>query len=183
MAFLSVVVLLAVLFALNVGGLRERLLGGAAPGPITSIAVLPLDNLSGDPEQEYFVDGMTETLITELSKIGALTVISRQSVMQFKGTEKPLPEIARALKVDAVVGGSALQIGERVRITVHLIEAATDRHVWADDYDGDLSDVLALHSEVARSIAREIQIAVTPQDAARLASSRQVNPEAQIRSH
>ena len=177
-AGVALVALLAVLVGLNVGGLRERLLGVAAPGPITSIAVLPLDNLLGDPEQEYFADGMTETLITELSKIGALRVISRQSVMQFKGSSESLPEIARKLNVDAVVQGSALHIGERVRITVQLIEAATDRHLWADSYDRDLSDVLALHSEVARAVAREIKIAVTPEEAARLASAREVDPEA-----
>jgi len=145
---------------------------------LRSIAVLPLNNLSGDPEQEYFADGMTETLITELSKIAALRVISRQSVMQFKGTKLSLPEIARKLNVDAVVEGSALLIGERVRITVQLIEAATDVHLWADSYDRDLSDVLAIHSEVARSIAHEIHIAVTPEEAARLADVREVNPEA-----
>ena len=145
---------------------------------LRSIAVLPLANLSGDPEQEYFADGMTETLITELSKIAALRVISRQSVMQFKGTKLSLPEIARKLNVDAVVEGSALLIGERVRITVQLIEAATDLHLWADNYDRDLSDVLAIHSEVARSIAHEIHIAVTPEEAARLADVREVNPEA-----
>jgi len=145
---------------------------------LRSIAVLPLNNLSGDPEQEYFADGMTETLITELSKISALRVISRQSVMQFKGTKLSLPEIARKLNVDAVVEGSALLIGERVRITVQLIETATDVHLWADSYDRDLSDVLAIHSEVARSIAHEIHIAVTPEEAARLTDVREVNPEA-----
>jgi len=145
---------------------------------IRSIAVLPLDNLSGDPEQEYFVDGMTETLIAELSKIGALRVISRQSVMRFKGSDEPLPEIARKLNVDAVVEGSALLIGDQARITVQLIAAATDVHLWADNYDRDLSDVLALHSEVARAIAKEIQIVVTPEEAARLANVREVNPEA-----
>ena len=177
-AGVALVALLVVLVGLNVGGLQDRLLGGAAPGPINSIAVLPFDNVTGDPEQEYFADGMTDTLITELSKIGALRVISRQSVMQFKASDEPLPEIARKLNVDAVVEGSALLIGERVRITVQLIEAETDLHLWADSYDRDLSDVLALHSEVARSIARAIQIAVTPEEAARLASIREVNPEA-----
>jgi len=145
---------------------------------LRSIAVLPFDNLSGDPEQEYFADGMTETLITELSKIAALRVISRQSVMRFKDADESLPEIARKLNVDAIVEGSALLIGERVRITVQLIEAATDVHLWAESYDRDLSDVLAIHSEVARSIAREIQIAVTPEEEARLADVREVNPEA-----
>jgi len=146
---------------------------------IRSIAVLPLDNLSGDPEQEYFVDGMTETLIAELSKISALRVISRQSVMRFKGSDEPMADIARQLNdVDAVVEGSALLIGNRVRITVQLIKAATDVHLWADNYDRDMSNVLALHSEVARAIAQEIQIIVTPEEAALLADVREVNPEA-----
>jgi TolB-like protein/DNA-binding winged helix-turn-helix (wHTH) protein/Tfp pilus assembly protein PilF len=178
LAALGLLALVAVLVGLNVGGLRERLLGRAAPGQITSIAVLPLANLSGDPEQDYFVDGMTETLITELSKIRALTVISRQSVMQFKGTDKPLPEIARELNVDAVVQGSALHIGERVRITVQLIEAASDRNLWAENYDRELRDILALHSDVARAIASEIRIMLTPEEEARLARTRPVNPEA-----
>jgi serine/threonine-protein kinase len=177
-AGVALVALLAVLVGLNVAGLRDRLLGEAGRGQITSIAVLPLENLSGDPEQDYFVDGMTETLITELSKIGALTVISRQSVMQFKGTDKPLPEIARELNVDAVVQGSALHIGERVRITVQLIEAASDRNLWAENYDRELRDILALHSDVARAIAREIKVAVTPEETRRLASARPVNPQA-----
>ena len=144
---------------------------------LRSIAVLPFDNLSGDPEQEYFSDGMTDTLITELSKFSALRVISRQSVMQFKGSNESLPEIARKLNVDAVIEGSALLIGEQVRITVQLIEAATDVHLWADNYDRDLRDVLAIHSDVARAIAREIHIVVTPEEAALLAT-REVNPEA-----
>ena len=155
-----------------------RPLADSKPAPVTSIAVLPLKNMTADPEQEYFADGMTEALITELSKIAALRVISRQSVMQFKGTKLSLPEIARKLNVDAVVEGSALLIGERVRITAQLIEAATDLHLWGDSYDRDLSDVLAIHSEVARSIAHEIHIAVTPEEAARLADVREVNPEA-----
>ncbi len=145
---------------------------------LRSIAVLPFENLSGDPEQEYFSDGMTETLITELSRIAALRVISRQSVMRFKGTNESMPEIARQLNVDMVVEGSALLIGDQVRITVQLIEAAADVHLWADSYDRNLSDVLALHSEVASAITHEIQIAVTPEEAARLANVRVVNPEA-----
>jgi TolB-like protein/DNA-binding winged helix-turn-helix (wHTH) protein/Flp pilus assembly protein TadD len=177
-AALALVALTVVLIGLNVGGLRDWLLGYPAPGEITSIAVLPLENLSGDPEQEYFVNGMTETLITELSKIGTLKVISRQSVMQFKDTDKPLPEIARELNVDAVVEGSALHIGERVRITVQLIEAASDRNLWAENYDRELTDVLALHSEVARAIAGKIKIAVTPEEENRLVGARPVNPAA-----
>jgi len=145
---------------------------------IDSIAVLPLDNLMNDPEQDYFVDGMTEALIAELSKIGALRVISRQSVMRYKGSEKPLPEIARELNVDAVVEGSVLRSGERVRVTAQLIGATPERHLWAETFDRDLGDVLALHSEVAQAIARKIEIAVTPQEQTHLASARPVNPEA-----
>ena len=178
LALVAAVILVAVLVGLNLGGLRDKLLGSPAPGEITSIAVLPLKNLSGDTEQEYFVDGMTEALITELSKIGALKVISRTSAMRYKETDKSLPEIARELNVDAVVEGPALHIGERVRITVQLIEAASDRNLWADNYDRELSDVLAMHSEVAQAIAREIKIAVTPGEETRLASARAVNPEA-----
>jgi tetratricopeptide (TPR) repeat protein len=120
---------------------------------------------------------MTEALITELSKIGALRVISRQSVMRYKGSDKPLPEIARELNVDAVVEGSVLRAGQRVRITAQLIVAAPERHLWADNYDRDFGDILTLSSEVARAIAREIKVAVTPTEERRLASARPVNPE------
>ncbi len=178
MAASALVALLAVLIGLNVAGLRERLLGGVAPGQITSIVVLPLDNMMGDTEQDYFVEGMHEALITDLSKIGALKVISRTSAMRYKDTGKPLPQIARELGVDAVLEGSVLRAGNQVRITVQLIEAATERYLWAESYERDLTDILTLQSEVARAIAREIQIAVTPEEAARLASVREVNPEA-----
>ena len=170
--------LIAVLVGISTSGIKDPLFGGAEPARITSIAVLPLKNMTGDPEQEYFADGMTEALITELSKIGALRVISRQSVMQFKYTDLSMPEIARRLNVDAVVEGSALQIGGRVRITAQLIEAATDLHLWGDSYDRDLRDVLALHSEVARAIAKEIRIVLTAEEADRLANVREVDPEA-----
>ena len=169
--------LLAVLVGLNVGGWRERFFG-TSPKPIRSLAVLPLENLSGDPEQEYFVDGMTEALITELGKISALRVISRQSVMQFKGTDKPLPEIARELNVDAVVEGAVVRDGDQVRITAQLIAAAPERHMWAQSYERNLSDIVALQGEVARAIASEIKVAVTPEEEARLATARPVNPEA-----
>jgi serine/threonine-protein kinase len=145
---------------------------------IDSIAVLPLDNLSGDAEQEYFVDGMTEALIAELSQIEALRVISRTSVMRYKGARKPLPEIGRELSVDAIIEGSVLHVGNRVRITAQLIETATDRHLWAKSYERDLQDILALQSEIARAIVREIKIAVTPEEETRLARIRTVNPEA-----
>ncbi|UCG51824.1 MAG: protein kinase [Candidatus Latescibacterota bacterium] len=145
---------------------------------IDSIAVLPLENLMGDPEQEYFVDGMTDALITELYKIGALNVISRTSVMRYRDTDKPLPEIARELDVDAIVEGTVLREGNQVRITAQLIHAPTDRHLWADQYDRELRNILVLHSEVAQAIAREIQVTLTPQEQVRLASTRPVNPEA-----
>ena len=172
------VAVLAVLLGFNVAGLRGRLLGGVALGEITAIAVLPLENLSRDPAEDPFVDGMTEELITALSKIGALKVISRTSAMRYKGTDKPLPEIARELGVDAVIEGSVLRAGDQVRITAQLIHAATDETLWAESYERDLRDVLALQSEVARAISREIRAAVTREEEARLASGRSVNPEA-----
>jgi serine/threonine protein kinase len=155
----------------------ERMLGHGVE-PIQSLAVLPLSNLSGDPQQDYFADGMTEALITELSKIGSLKVISRTSVMQYKGVKKPIREIGRELGVVGVVEGSVLRSGDRVRITAQLIDAREDRHLWADAFDRDLRDVLALHSEVARAIADQVRVVVTPQEHARLASQRPVNPEA-----
>src|SRR5271166_4602315 len=150
----------------------------ATAGRIKAIAVLPLANLSRDPEQEYFADGMTEQLITDLAQIGALRVISRTSAMRYKGSDKPLPEIARELNVDGVVEGSVLRAGDRVRITAQLIHAATDQHIWAKSYERDVSDVLALQSEVARAIADEVQAKLTPQERARLARPRPVDPTA-----
>ena len=174
----------AIILIFNVAGLRDRLLTGVGarrtvPTPrIESIAVLPLENLSGDPAQEYFADGMTEALITNLGQIKALRVISRTSVMRYKETKKPLPDIARELKVDGIVEGAVLRSGDRVRITVQLIDANTDRHLWARLYERDLRDVLTLQSEVTSAIAREIQITVTPQEVMPLRSARPVNPEA-----
>jgi serine/threonine-protein kinase len=166
------------LAATNVGGLRDRLLGRTRPEQIRSIAVLPLGNLSGDPREDYFADGMTEALITELAQIGGLRVISRTSVMVYKGGKKPLPQIARELQVDAVVDGSVQRSGDKVRINAELIEASADRHLWAKSYERDLRDILTLQSAVAKAIADEIQIKLTPQEQAHLATSRQVNPEA-----
>ena len=145
---------------------------------IDSIAILPLENRSGDPEQEYFVEGMHEALITELSKIRALKVIARPSVMRYKDSDKPLPEIAKELNVRGIVAGSALQDGEKVRITVQLIEAESERNLWAEKYDKDYQDILALQGEVALDIAQEIKIALTPEEQERLASRRAVNAEA-----
>jgi TolB-like protein/DNA-binding winged helix-turn-helix (wHTH) protein len=145
---------------------------------VRSIAVLPLDNFSGDPTQEFFVDGMTDELITDLAKIGALRVISRTSVMRYKGTKKSLPEIARELNVDGIIEGSVMRAGQRVRITAQLLYGPTDKHLWAETYDRDLGDVLTLQSEVAQTIAQQVRAQVTPQQAASLRAARPVNPEA-----
>ena len=145
---------------------------------IDSIAVLPLENLSGDPAEEYFADGMTDALISNLAKISALKVISRTSIITYKNTNKSLPEIARELNVDAIVEGSVLRAGTGVRITAQLIEGATDRHLWAESYERDLRDVLVLQGEVAHAIVREIELKITPQEQMRLTSVRPVNPEA-----
>jgi TolB-like protein/DNA-binding winged helix-turn-helix (wHTH) protein len=149
-----------------------------AMAQIRSIAVLPLDNLSHDPEQEYFADGMTDALINNLSKIGALRVISRTSIIQYKATRKPLPEIARELRVDAVVEGSVQRSANQVRITVQLIDAKTDSHLWARSFDRDLNDALALESDVAQAVASEIQITLTPADVARFSGSHAVSKKA-----
>jgi serine/threonine-protein kinase len=172
------VVVALLLVALKVAGLRERLFNTAGAPQIRSLAVLPLENFSRDPEQEYFSDGMTEQLITDLAQIGALKVISRTSVMQYKGTRKPIPEIAKELGVDAVIEGSVQRSGDRVRITAQLIEATTDRHLWARSYERDMRDILAMQGEVAQAIAGEIQVTLTPREKALLASARPVNPEA-----
>jgi TolB-like protein/DNA-binding winged helix-turn-helix (wHTH) protein len=148
--------------------------------PIHSLAVLPLDNLSGDQEQEYFADGMTDELITELGKIGALRVISRTSVMQYKSTRKPLSDIARKLNVDSVLEGTVLRSGNRVRITAQLIRTATEKHLWAESYEGDLTDILTLQRNVARDVAHEITIKLTPQEQLTLAAAQPVNPQAHI---
>jgi serine/threonine-protein kinase len=165
------------------------LVGGAAgvtwvyekvsSGPrLTSLAVLPLNNLSNDPEQEYFADGMTDLLIADLAQISSLRVISRTSVMQLKGTKKSLVEIARQLNVDGVIEGTVLRSGGRVRITVELVDSATDRHLWANIYDRKIDDVLTLQSAVAREIAAEIRVRMTPQESGRLAQRRSVAPAA-----
>ena len=159
---------------------------GAATPQIASLVVLPFDNLSADPEQEYFVDGMHEAVIGELARIGALNkVISRTSAMQYKERAgKSLPEIARELNVDAVLEGSVLRAGDRVRITLQLIEGREDRHLWAESYERDLGDVLALQSEVARAVARGIEVALSPAERERIelavqpGSARRPDPEA-----
>jgi TolB-like protein/DNA-binding winged helix-turn-helix (wHTH) protein len=179
MALAGLPALLALLLVLNVGHLRDHLLGRPLPGEITSIAVLPLENLSGDPEQEYFAAGIHETLITDLAKLSGLKkVIARTSMMRYQGTDKPLPEIADELGVDAVITGSVLREGDRVRITAQLINAHTEEHLWAERYERDQRDVLSLQNEIVSSIARQIEVALTPAEATRLAEARRVNPEA-----
>lgn len=147
-------------------------------GAITALAVLPLDNLSGDPTQEYFADGMTEALIGNLARIRALRVVSRTSAMRFKGTTRSLPEIARSLNVDAIVEGSVQRIDDRVRISVQLIHAPTDTHLWAREYERDLTDILELQGEVARAVAEEIQVQITAEERARLTSAGSIDPAA-----
>jgi TolB-like protein/DNA-binding winged helix-turn-helix (wHTH) protein/Tfp pilus assembly protein PilF len=151
---------------------------GRTPTRIRSLAVLPLDNLSGDASQNYFADGMTDELITDLAQISALRVISRTSVMVYKGVHKPLPQIARELNVDAVVEGTVLRSGDQVRITAQLIEASTDKHLWSQSYAGELRDTLALQNRVASAIADQIRINLTPGEQAALKSAKAVNPEA-----
>jgi TolB-like protein/DNA-binding winged helix-turn-helix (wHTH) protein/Flp pilus assembly protein TadD len=151
---------------------------GNAPTGIRSLAVLPLENLSADASQNYFADGMTDELITDLAQISALRVISRTSVMVYKGARKPLPQIARELNVDAVVEGTVLRSGDQVRITAQLIEASTDKHLWSQSYKGELRDSLALQNTVARAIADQIRINLTPQEQAALKNVKVVNPQA-----
>ena len=174
----GILALAVVLLGLNLGGWRARLLGRAAPARIQSLAVLPLENLSGDPNQEYFADGMTDALITDLGKISALRVISRTSVMQYKAGRKPLREIAGDLNLDAVVEGSILRSESRVQITARLIQARTDTQIWSQTYERDLHNILELQSEVAQAIADGIRVQLTPAEHARIAATHAVRPEA-----
>ena len=140
--------------------------------------MLPLENLSGDPQQQYFADGMTEELTTELSQVSSLRVVSRTSAMRYKGTQKSVPEIARELNVDAVVEGSVEREGDRVRITAQLIQGPSDTHLWAKGYERDFRDSLRLQDEVAQAIVDEIQLKLTPQEQARFARNEVIDPEA-----
>jgi len=166
----------AIFFLLRTRGLLPKFLSGTPQ--IQSVAVLPLANLSGDPQREFFADGVTEELISQLGRNTNLRVISRQSVMQFKNTALPLKEIARRLDVDAIIEGSVLQSGDRVRVTARLVSATTDRQIWGDEYERDVRDVLPLQAEVTEAIARGIKLKLSPEDRARLASTRPVDPEA-----
>jgi serine/threonine protein kinase len=155
-AVAGLLALAILLTGLNVGGWRDRLMDRPRAAQIRSLAVLPLENRSHDPEQDYFADGMTDELITELAKLNAVRVISRTSVMRFKNTDKSLPEIARSLNVDAVVEGSVQRAGDRVKINARLLQARTDQELWGHSYERDLSDVLRLQHEVARSLSERL---------------------------
>ena len=172
---LAIVAVVAMLLG---AGWKRRLFGEAELGPIRSVAVLPLQNLSNDANQEYFADGMTDELITDLAQIRELKVVSKTSIMQYKGTRTALPQIGRELGVDAVVEGSVLRSGDRVRITAQLIRASTDRHIWAESYDGDLKDVLSLQARVAEAITTQVKLNLTAEESGRLRRARAVNPEA-----
>jgi TolB-like protein/DNA-binding winged helix-turn-helix (wHTH) protein/Tfp pilus assembly protein PilF len=170
--------LIVVAVAAGLGSVLTLSHRAAVTPSVRSIAVLPLANFSGDPAQEFFVDGMTDELITDLAKIGSLRVISRTSVMRYKGTSESLPEIARELNVDGIIEGSVTRSGQRVRITAQLLYGPTDKHLWAETYERDLGDVLGLQSEVAQAIAQQVRAQVTPQLQARFRTARPVNPEA-----
>jgi TolB-like protein/DNA-binding winged helix-turn-helix (wHTH) protein/Flp pilus assembly protein TadD len=157
--------------------IRSRRVAPQKEAAISSLAVLPLQNLSGDPSQEYFADGMTEALIGRLSMIRGLRVISRTSAMQFKNTRLSAPEIARALKVDALVEGSVIRKGDRVRVHAQLIRAATDDHFWSETYDREMQDALSLESDVAQSIAQRVEVTLSGEEHARFAAARTVEPE------
>jgi TolB-like protein/DNA-binding winged helix-turn-helix (wHTH) protein/Tfp pilus assembly protein PilF len=170
---------LTLLFGLDVGGVKRRFSGTAPAGTIRSIAVLPLENLSGDPSQEYFTDGISEILISDLGKIKGLRVTSRLSTMHYKDTRKTLPEIARELNVDSVVEGSVLQSRGRVKITIRLVEASRDRLLWADTYQRDLGDALALQDEIARDIAAQVKIKLSLQEQVLFTKAPPVDAETQ----
>jgi TolB-like protein/DNA-binding winged helix-turn-helix (wHTH) protein/Flp pilus assembly protein TadD len=169
---IAISLMLLTVFAVMPAEVWRKLAGKAVAPQIRSIAVLPLHNLSGDPSQEYFADGMTEELITDLSQISALTVISHTSVDTYKKSSKSLPEIARELHVDGVVEGSVMRSGDKIRITAQLIYAPEDKNLWAKSYDHDLRDVLALQASIASAIADEIQVKLTPGEQARLHTPR-----------
>jgi TolB-like protein/DNA-binding winged helix-turn-helix (wHTH) protein/Flp pilus assembly protein TadD len=175
---LWIIIAFALVLSFSVFAIRLLRSRGHASTGIRSLAVLPLENLSADASQSYFADGMTDELITDLAQISALRVISRTSVMVYKGARKPLPQIARELNVDAVVEGTVLRSGDQVRITAQLIEASTDKHLWSQSYEGELRDTLALQNTVARAIADQIRINLTPQEQAALKNVKVVNPQA-----
>jgi len=178
MGALGALILAATVFALNLGGIRQRLLLKKNSPAVHSLAVLPLTSLSSDPNQEYFAEGMTDALITDLSQIGALRVVSRTSVMRYNKTDKSAPQIARELNVDAIIEGTVQRSGDRVRVTAQLIYGPEDKHLWADSYERDMQDAFTLQGVVARAIADEIRVKMTPKEQERLQNVRPVNPKA-----
>ncbi|MGA8441089.1 MAG: winged helix-turn-helix domain-containing protein [Candidatus Sulfotelmatobacter sp.] len=179
LVLLAVIVTAAVFLGLNVRGWRDRLLVRDTDRHIQAVAVLPLSNFSADPEEEYFADGMTEALITALGRISSPRVISRQSTMQYKGSKKPLPEIAKELKVEAVLEGAVERSGDRVRVTVRLNQVSPETQLWANEYNGGVRDLLRLEDEIARAVADEIQVKLKHPERVHLARARTVEPEAQ----
>src|ERR1035437_3544672 len=175
-AAVAVIVALVILVWLHVGAWRDRLFERSPR--IHALAVLPLENLSNAPEQEYFSDGMTEAIITELGRFSGPRVISRQSIMRFKGSKKALQEIAKELRVDAVVEGTVERSGDRVRISVRLAEIDPERQLWAQEYDRDIHDVLALHADIARSVSNEIRAKLNPDQQRNLTTRQPVDAEA-----
>jgi TolB-like protein/predicted Ser/Thr protein kinase len=171
--------MVGVLFVgLNIGGLRDRLVGsGVDPAPL-KLAVLPLQDLSGDAGQAFFAAGLHDTLITDLARIRALRVTARASSRRYADTTRSIKEIARELNVDAVLTGSVARSGDRVRVTAQLIDGATENHVWTEQYDRAVRDVLSLQNEIVRAIAREVRVQLTPDEEQRLARARPVNPQA-----
>jgi TolB-like protein/DNA-binding winged helix-turn-helix (wHTH) protein/Tfp pilus assembly protein PilF len=174
----ATVVAIAVIAGLSSVRVREHVFGRRSPR-IQSLAVLPLVNLSKDTDQDYFADGMTEELTTDLGRISALRVISRTSAMQYKGTKKPLPQIARELNVDALIEGTVSRSGNHLRITANLVQAFPERHLWAENYEGQVGDALTVQGEISQAVAREIQVRLTQNEKSLLAGTRPVNPEAQ----
>ncbi|HKV27418.1 MAG TPA: protein kinase [Candidatus Acidoferrales bacterium] len=177
-AGLGIAIALVIALVLGIRGWRARVNSNSGSQPIQSLAVLPLENLSGDPQQEYFTEGMTEELTTQLAQISALRVISRTSVTSYKNSRLSLPEIGKQLHVDAIVQGSVMRSKDRVRITARVIQASNGNLLWTQVYDRNVEDVLDLQDEVARTIASEVKVTLTPDEQARLANARPVNPAA-----
>ncbi len=173
----AILMLVSLLALWNFAAIRQRLWRGSKAAHISSVAVLPLVNLSRDPQQDYLADGMTEALISDLSQIHALKVISRTSVMQYKNTSKRLPQIAQELGVDAVMEGSILREGEQVRVSIELIDGTTDEHLWAKEYDNQYRSILMLQKDVARTVAEQMKITLSPQEEAGLAGAPAIEPQ------
>jgi TolB-like protein len=172
-------VAVALFVGLNLSNVRERLGARSSAPRIQSLAVLPLVNLSSDPDQDYFTDGMTEALTTDLGKISALRVISRTSAVQYKNTKKPLREIAQELNVDALVEGTVARSGSHLRITANLVQVSPEKHLWAESYEGEVGDALGVQAKIAQAVARQIQVRLTHKEQTLLGPARIVNPEAQ----